>query len=207
MSEKTFWETAEKHLLDFYRNKKGESFNRFAELATDTISRMVTHQLRSAGIRSLPAVDEVVNATLSRVASTLDRNSKWDAEKGPLASWIYRIAKNQAMNLLRMPKNQHLSFTDFSSNKVEKSDWQDAVEYRVFKNQGTDSDFLAGNPAMMDLITIAIRSLPERQQKIVRLHYFDKMTQTSIAESLGIADATVHREKKRALARLKSLLA
>jgi RNA polymerase sigma factor (sigma-70 family) len=207
MAEKASSETAEKHLLDFYRNKKGESFNRFAELATETISRMVSHQLRSAGIRSLPAVDEVINETLSRVASTLDRDSKWDAEKGSLPSWIYRIAKNQAINLLRKPKNQHLSFTDFSIKKVEKSDWQGLVEDWSSKDQGTDLDSLPGDPALMDLIDIAIRSLPERQQTIVRLHYFDKMSQSSIAASLGIANATVHREKKRAIARLKSLLA
>ena len=52
----------------------------------------------------------------------------------------------------------------------------------------------------------AVKQLNERQQLIVKAIYFDGRSQASIAEELGITQATVSVNLKRALTRLKKFL-
>ena len=52
----------------------------------------------------------------------------------------------------------------------------------------------------------ALRRLPKRLQEIVRLRYFSHLSQTEIAERLGISQMHVSRKLRESLGRLKSLM-
>ena len=53
----------------------------------------------------------------------------------------------------------------------------------------------------------AIALLDEDEQRLIRMHYFDGQTEQQCAEVFGVDQSTVHRRKKRALRKLKNILA
>lgn len=52
----------------------------------------------------------------------------------------------------------------------------------------------------------ALRGLPPREQKIVRMRFFDNLSQSQVAERLNISQMHVSRLQQRALARLRELI-
>lgn len=50
-----------------------------------------------------------------------------------------------------------------------------------------------------------LETLPEREQEIIRLRFFDELTQTEIAEQVGVSQMHVSRLIRRSLATLRSL--
>ena len=57
------------------------------------------------------------------------------------------------------------------------------------------------------LISSALKSFNEREQKIIVLRYFRQKTQTQIAKMLGISQVQVSRIEKRVLSELKEKIA
>lgn len=74
-------------------------------------------------------------------------------------------------------------------------------------------DYLGGeDPALARLedrhtLEEALQSLPERQHEIVRLRYYEGLSQAEIARRLGISQMHVSRIQREALRRLKELIA
>lgn len=56
---------------------------------------------------------------------------------------------------------------------------------------------------LADLVARAIDDLPERQRAVVRLRYFDDMTEPEIARTLGVSVGTVKSTVSRAVSRLR----
>jgi RNA polymerase sporulation-specific sigma factor len=52
----------------------------------------------------------------------------------------------------------------------------------------------------------AVRTLPPREQKIIRLRYYKDKTQMEIASEIGISQAQVSRVEKAALEKLRKQL-
>jgi RNA polymerase sporulation-specific sigma factor len=65
------------------------------------------------------------------------------------------------------------------------------------------------NDEMVDKMVIGelLDALPEKEQKLIRMRYFEERTQTDIAGELGISQVQVSRMEKRILAHMKKKLA
>ncbi|TYK50531.1 SigE family RNA polymerase sigma factor [Actinomadura decatromicini] len=65
----------------------------------------------------------------------------------------------------------------------------------------------AGRSETRDVLTRALRRLPERQRLAVMLRYYEDMSEREIAETLGVSVGTVKSTVSRAMAKLREFLA
>lgn len=88
----------------------------------------------------------------------------------------------------------------YSSSSIDRPADDTGVTL-VERLEEADIDLLLADDRL--LVEEAIRSLPERQQKILRLRFNDDLTQSEIAEEIGISQMHVSRLLTRALDTLK----
>ena len=85
-------------------------------------------------------------------------------------TWIYRIATNEALNVIR--KHRFMSFIEF-----------DSPTERLIKK--IDDDPYFNGDALQRELHQAIQRLPEKQRLVFNLRYFDEMKYEDISEITG----------------------
>ena len=85
-------------------------------------------------------------------------------------TWIYRIATNEALNVIR--KHRFMSFIEF-----------DSPTERLIKK--IDDDPYFNGDALQRELHKAIQRLPEKQRLVFNLRYFDEMKYEDISEITG----------------------
>lgn len=136
--------------------------------------------------------DDVVERTFSQVWRDAER---YDPARGSVASWIIVIARSQALTRRRsdLRRVRH-----------------DEMRTTYMENEGavSVSSPLQNMEASEDreLIRGAVGRLPEDQQRVVRMAYFDGLSQTEIAERLGIPLGTVKTRVRLAISKLRASL-
>ncbi|HLG92593.1 MAG TPA: sigma-70 family RNA polymerase sigma factor, partial [Acidimicrobiales bacterium] len=83
-------------------------------------------------------------------------------------------------------------------------DWTTIVEL-ICSEEGPDGTVLAR--ALSEQVRRAMEQLSERERRILVLAYIENLTQAQIGEILGVSHSRVSQLKKRALAKLRHLLA
>jgi RNA polymerase sigma-70 factor (ECF subfamily) len=102
-------------------------------------------------------------------------------ENSQLYTWLYRIATNEALAFLKEKnKKKALSYTQLDS---------------VFLNTVEGDYFFNGDELQKALLEI-VAALPEKQQLVFQLKYFDEMTYEDMSEvlktSVGALKASYH---------------
>lgn len=116
---------------------------------------------------------------------------RFDPSRGPLAAWLVGIAKNKIVDVYRKDGRQVPEINDPDGSQVERvADGRSPV------------DRLADRL----LVTEALNSLPERPREILRLAFFEDLTQEQIADRTGVPLGTVKSDMRRGLARLRRYL-
>lgn len=110
--------------------------------------------------------DDVLQNTFIKVFQNL-KNFKRESK---LFSWMYRIATNEALTFL----NQKAKKTGISS---------EALQNKAIDNLKSDSYF-DGNEIQIKLQK-AIVTLPEKQQLVFKMKYFEDLKYEEISEILG----------------------
>lgn len=82
-------------------------------------------------------------------------------------------------------------------------DEQDAV-YRLDQIAGTDEEDLTFNRLALEEI---MRALEPREREIIRLRFIEDLTQTQVAERLGLSQVQISRLERRILKRCRQLMA
>jgi RNA polymerase sigma-70 factor (ECF subfamily) len=110
--------------------------------------------------------DDVLQNTFIKIFQNL-KNFKGDSK---LFSWMYRIATNEALTFLKQ--------------KTRKSGicWE-AIQNKVIENLEADIYF-DGNEIQIKLQK-AVAQLPEKQQLIFKMKYFEELKYEEISEILG----------------------
>jgi RNA polymerase sigma factor (sigma-70 family) len=103
-----------------------------------------------------------------------------------LFTWLYRIATNEALTLLR--------------NKARKNSISiDEVQYQLSQNLSTDHYFKGDD--IQKKLQAAILELPEKQRIVFNMRYFDEMPYDQISEiletSVGALKASYHHAAKK----------
>ncbi|MCC9043117.1 RNA polymerase sigma factor [Myroides sp. M-43] len=126
--------------------------------------------------------DDVLQETFIKVYQNID-TFKGNSQ---LFSWLYRIATNQALDFLRQ-KSKKLNILDTEFN-----------DYLV--NQLEADSLFDGDEAEL-LLQKAIASLPQKQQLVFKMKYYEDLNYQSISEilqtSVGALKASYHHAVKK----------
>ncbi|MDV6166960.1 sigma-70 family RNA polymerase sigma factor [Flavobacterium sp. DG1-102-2] len=110
--------------------------------------------------------DDVLQNTFIKVFQNL-KNFKGESK---LFSWIYRIATNESIT--------------FVSSKAKKNNiTNEEVQQKALKNLQAD-EYFEGDEMQIKLQN-AIASLPEKQQLVFKMKYFEDLKYEDISEILG----------------------
>jgi RNA polymerase sigma factor (sigma-70 family) len=114
----------------------------------------------------------------------------FDPAKSSLATWLFRIARNRRIDLIRRDKSHRLDPFDpiFEPDAPEPADR--AVD-------GTRRD---------SRIQIALTALPSEQIELVQLAFFNGLTHSQISERTGLPLGTVKSRIRLAFARLRKAI-
>jgi len=116
----------------------------------------------------------------------------FDAARSSVTTWLYRIARNRAIDTARR-------------NRVDYVDTMDAILDAPTLDAGPES--LIDQHRREDAVRAAITGLPDEQLALVRLAFFDSLSHAAIARRTGLPLGTVKSRIRLAFARLRRALA
>lgn len=109
--------------------------------------------------------DDVLQNTFIKVYRNIE-NFNQDSK---LYTWLYRIASNESFDLLKKKaKNQH----------------QDISDYQLDTLNSTQDDELFNADHIQLLLLQAVANLPQKQQQVFNMKYFDNLKYQEISEIL-----------------------
>ena len=121
--------------------------------------------------------DDVLQNTFIKIFKNID-NFKQDSK---LYSWMYRIATNESITFI---------------NKRAKEKNIDITEYQQKLVSNLDSDNWFTGDEIQLILQKAIATLPQKQQLVFNMKYFDEMKYSQISEiletSVGALKASYH---------------
>ena len=113
----------------------------------------------------------------------------YDPDKSSITTWLYMIVNSRVKNYYR----DHVAPVDFETVAGVMQDHSIDLDEGVYIEQL--------HAALMK----AIQSLPERQQKIIMMRYFQNLSHDEIAKKLGLTPGNVRVLRSRALDKLSTL--
>ena len=117
--------------------------------------------------------------------------ASFDRTRASAATWIYTIARNKRIDLLRRA----------GKPAIEAEDWLTAFGP---PDDGPDKSMLAGQT--YNRVKELMGSLPAEQLAVIRKAFFEDKTHTAIAEELNLPLGTVKSRIRLALGRLREAL-
>jgi RNA polymerase sigma-70 factor (ECF subfamily) len=154
--------------------------------------------------------EEVVQETF---LALWNRAELFDPASGSLAAWLYTIARNRTVDRLRAA-GRRPSLIPFSSTGSGDEADSGAVDRLVAAGSVLGGADLGPGPEgelesaeLRALLGEALASMPDTERTVIVLAYRDDLTQTEIAERLGWPLGTVKTRTRRALHRLRGVLA
>lgn len=141
------------------------------------------HHLALASLRSSADAEDVTQATF--VAGWLGRET-YDAERGSLLGWLLGIARRKVIDRLRAAAR-------------EERDAASARQYAPTVSTETGAD------RVIDQLIVAdeLAQLPEEQRQVLKLAFYEDLTQTQISDATGMPLGTVKSHMRRGMARLR----
>ena len=110
--------------------------------------------------------DDVLQNTFIKIYKNIGKFK----QESKLFSWMYRIATNEAITFIN------------KRNKERKVDISEVQEQIV---STLESDIYFSGEEIQEILQKAIASLPQKQQLVFNMKYFDNMKYTQISEILG----------------------
>ena len=110
--------------------------------------------------------DDVLQNTFIKIYKNIGKFK----QESKLFSWMYRIATNEAITFIN------------KRNKERKVDISEVQEQIV---STLESDIYFSGEEVQEILQKAIASLPQKQQLVFNMKYFDNMKYTEISEILG----------------------
>jgi len=178
--------TEETTLVASLKNKKTKE-SAFKELVKQYKERLYWH-IRKIVI-SHDDADDVLQNTFVKVFKNID-NFK---EESKLYSWMYRIATNESISFLNKKAKR---------NNVDISDYQQQLVSNL------ESDQWFSGSEIQIILQKAIATLPQQQQLVFKMKYFDEMKYQEISDiletSVGGLKASYHHAVKKIEAFVKN---
>jgi RNA polymerase sigma-70 factor (ECF subfamily) len=128
--------------------------------------------------------------TASAFERAFSRSHSFDTEKGSFSTWLFSIGRNLLLDYYRANQRQptHYNLDEFSDLAAATASPETVVLRREQQRQ------------LVELLTI----LSERDQEIIQLRFYGRLTNRAIADLLDINEKTVSVIILRALRKLKA---
>lgn len=145
-------------------------------------------------VRDRMVVDDIFQETLIKVLRFLDEGRY--CESGKFLSWVLRIAHNQVIDHFRRRRQQgHVSESDASYDILNNSIFSDPTVEQTMVTRQIDDDLRA-----------LVKLLPEEQQEVVILRYFEGMSFKDIAEKTDVSINTALGRMRYALINMRKMI-
>jgi RNA polymerase sigma-70 factor, ECF subfamily len=184
--------TIDQKLISLVQSVMIGSESAFRELYVQTKGRVYSKTYRMLGNRS--DTDEVLQDVYSKIWL---RSHQFESCKGGVAGWIQGIARNEALNRLRLRKRLSL------------------LAAEPFATESSEDEIVCPTLQPLDAVlrnerAIAVRSgllnLPLAQRECLTLAFFDELSQSQIASRVGIPLGTVKTWISRSYGSLRPML-
>ena len=161
----------------------------FAELFAHFAPRLKAFALSSSGMSSNALAEELVQDVMLKV---WNRASTYDASHAAASTWIYTLARNCRIDLLRR-RNRLREDVDVDQlwDIGTEPDEAEAGLHRERSEHG---------------VRESLRTLPAEQRQVIAKVYMEGKTHSEVAEELGIALGTVKSRIRLALGKLEVML-
>jgi RNA polymerase sigma-70 factor (ECF subfamily) len=174
----------EKEFIQQLLNPKTQN-QAFQKLLLD-YQKPLYHHIRNIVI-SHDDTDDVLQNTFIKIFQNL-KNFKGESK---LFSWMYRIATNEAITFL----NQKAKKGGITS---------EATQHKALDNLQADVDF-DGNEIQIALQK-AIAALPEKQQLVFKMKYFQELKYEEISEILGTSVGALKASYHHAVKKIEAIV-
>lgn len=144
-------------------------------------------------VRDRTIAEEIVQETFYRV---WDKSLSFHEHKGSFTSWLFRIARNLAIDSVRRQKVR--------PQAIESEQEQEHIERTTTANVNVAE--AAWVSIQQEQVQTAVTQLPEEQRQVIELAYFGGMTRREIAAETGVALGTIHTRARLALQKLQQTL-
>ena len=136
----------------------------------------------------LGCVDEMAEELAQQTLLQVWRKAQlFDPEKAAASTWIFRIARNIRIDVLR--KQKHFFDVDFDLATIECE--QEDAEVKINREQKNQR------------VILALTDLPLDQARIIRMSFYDGLSHSEIAKQLKIPLGTVKSRIRLAFGRLR----
>ena len=164
-------------LIERFQNRDEHALSKLYDKYSGAIYGVIIRMCRNE-----EAAQEILQETFMKA---WDKSHLYDATKGKFYTWLYRIARNTALNFLR--KHDKLIQTE---------------DLSVYKDEGDEED--------KDLnveLKGALSKLEAHHQKALRLIYFNGLTHREAHEEMGVPLGTFKSYVRQAVDKLRDTYA
>lgn len=128
-------------------------------------------------------------ATQDTFVALWRKAGSYDPERARLSTWLFVVARNRAIELGRQ--------------KARRPELRDEVDV---SGTAPDPSNIVGDADVSQRLAEAMAELPEEQLEVLRLAFFDGLSHSEIADSLGLPLGTVKGRMRLALSRMRTLI-
>jgi RNA polymerase sigma-70 factor, ECF subfamily len=155
--------------------------------AFETLYRRYARPVFGLALRRLGDRGRAEDAVQETFASVWRGAHSYRPERGPGGPWIYAVARNAIVDRARARSEPAVDVPEQESSDAGPSERAEAswISWRVHR---------------------ALEELPENERTVVELAYWSGLSQSEVAEYLGIPLGTVKTRTRAALARLADQL-
>jgi RNA polymerase sigma-70 factor (ECF subfamily) len=155
--------------------------------AFEQLYRRYARPVFGLALRRLGDRSRAEDAVQETFASIWRSAKSYRAERGPGAPWLFAVARNAIVDRTRGRYEPPAEAPDLPSDEAGPAERAESgwVAWRVHR---------------------ALEELPEREREVIALAYWSGLSQSEVAEFLGIPLGTVKTRTRAALARLAELL-
>ncbi|WP_159711214.1 sigma-70 family RNA polymerase sigma factor [Geminicoccus flavidas] len=147
----------------------------------------VKSYLRRLGVAD-PAADDLCQEVM---LSVWRRAGQYDRRLASPATWIYTIARNRRIDLLRRDRGAE---AELDERALEEPDGQPL------------SDEIVAARQMRERMLEAVATLPPEQARLLRIFYFEEKSHSAIAEEMALPLGTVKSRLRLALGKMRTLI-
>lgn len=137
------------------------------------------------------SAEEIVQDVFLQVWRSADR---FQAARGPLEPWLFTMARNRALDHLRLKREKQRRREDSDSDVFPTAVVRPDPEGEIDRSRRADK------------IRALMSSLPDAQRRAIELAFFEGMSHSEIAASMGQALGTVKSWIRGGLLRLRESL-
>ena len=159
------------------------------ELAFSDLFDFIAPKIKSYYMQNNVSSEIAEELTQEVLSTVWTKSDKYESSKSAVSTWIYTIARNKRIDLLR--KNKSFDIKE-----------EDIREF-LYENNQSDKIAQGENRDQVDKIN---EKLDSNQRKIIKMNFFENKSHKKIAEELEIPLGTVKSRIRHILIKLQRIL-